>query len=300
MSTATVFNIQRFSLHDGPGIRTTVFLKGCPLACPWCHNPESRDPRPQLALHPDRCLDCEACVAVCDHGTAGPLGASSSGTCTACGACADACPAGARDLLGCTWTTAELLDEVLRDGAFYGTTGGGVTFSGGEPLTAANAPFVLACLAELRRRGVPTAVDTCGHVDTDTLLEAAGLTDLVLYDLKLMDDAEHRRVCGVGNGRIHDNLRRLGRMATEVRVRVPLVPGLTDTAANLEAVAGFVAGLPGQPTVHLLPYHGTGADKYGRLGLSYELAGTETPGPEDLARAARALTDHGLNVTCGG
>jgi len=300
VSTATVFNIQRFSLHDGPGIRTTVFLKGCPLSCPWCHNPESRDPRPQLALHPDRCLGCEACVPVCDHGVAGPLDALPGGTCVACGACADTCPANARDLLGRVWTADELLEEMLRDQVYYETSGGGVTFSGGEPLTTANAPFVLECLAGLRCHGVHTAIDTCGHVDTDTLLEAAGLTDLVLYDVKLMDDREHRRVCGVGNGSIHDNLRCLGRLGTEVRVRVPLVPGLTDTAGNLEAIAHLVADLPGRPEVHLLPYHTTGRDKYGRLGLSYELMETAAPAPDDLARAARKLSDHGLHVTCGG
>jgi pyruvate formate lyase activating enzyme len=300
VNTATVFNIQRFSLHDGPGIRTTVFLKGCPLACPWCHNPESRDPRPQLALHPERCLGCGICVPVCRQGTAGPLGTPGEGTCTACGACAEACPAEARDLLGRPWTVDALLAEVLRDRDFYGPSGGGVTFSGGEPLTDGNAAFVLACLAALRRHGVPTAVDTCGHVDTDVLLEAAALTDLVLYDLKLMDDADHRRHCGVGNGLIRDNLARLVATDVEVRVRVPLIPGLTDTPGNLAAIAGFVAGLPRRPEVHLLPYHGAGAGKYERLGMSYALAHAAAPGPDDLAHAARTFTDHGLAVTCGG
>ncbi|MCP4572806.1 MAG: glycyl-radical enzyme activating protein [bacterium] len=300
MSTATVFNIQRFSLHDGPGIRTTVFLKGCPLRCSWCHNPESWDYRPQLALLADRCLGCEACTPVCDQGAAGPLDVPAAADCVSCGDCADACPTGARDLLGRTWSADELLAEILRDQVYFGTTGGGVTFSGGEPLSGANASLVLECLAELRRRGVKTAVDTCGHVDTDLLLDAASLTDLVLFDLKLMDAAEHRRRCGMGNGRIHENLRLLVRTGGRIQVRLPLIPGLTDTPANLEATAAFVADFPQQPEIQLLPYHTTGADKYDRLGLVYELIGTAAPHPEDLERAVRTFTDRGLAVTCGG
>lgn len=303
MNTATVFNVQRFSLDDGPGIRTTVFLKGCPLRCSWCHNPESMDPRPEPALRPDLCLGCEACVPACRRGLTGRLDADTGrrehGGCDRCGACVEACPSEARSMYGRLMNTEQLVAEVTRDHVYYGASGGGVTFSGGEPLAAVNAAFVLTCLAELRRRGVRTAVDTCGHVDTDSLVDAARLVDLVLYDLKIMDDAEHRRLCGVGTGRIHANLRTLAKLDVETRVRVPLVPGLTDGEENLAAVARFVADLPRQPAVQLLPHHAMAADKYGRLGRAYELAGAQTPDPGEVARAARLIASHGLNVVRG-
>ena len=305
MSTAVVFNVQRFSLHDGPGIRTTVFLKGCPLRCSWCHNPESLDARPEPLLKAERCLGCELCAPACAEGLAGPLDPMTAANrpdarCVRCGDCAEACPAGARELVGRTRTVAELVEEVLRDAPYHRETGGGVTFSGGEPLAPANAPFVRDCLVALRARGAHTALDTCGHVATDTLLEAAALADLVLWDLKLMDDGAHRRHTGVGAALIHANLRALADRGIPVRVRVPLVPGITDGEDNLAAIGRFVAGLPGRVPVDLLPYHTTARDKYARLGRDYALAGTPAPGVEELGRKAAVLSGFGLDVSCGG
>ena len=305
MTTATVFNVQRFSVHDGPGIRTTVFLKGCPLRCPWCHNPESLDARPQVALKADRCLGCDLCAPACPEHLAGRLDLSPvtnrpDETCVRCGSCAAACPVEARDLLGGEMAVDELMAEIERDRPYFEESGGGVTFSGGEPVASHHALFLLACLRECGRTGIHRAVDTCGVVPAETLLEVAAHTDLLLYDLKLMDPARHRCAVGVDNGVILDNLRLVVAAGHEVLVRVPLVPGRTDDRENLEALGDFVAGLDRPCPVELLPYHGLGGEQYGRLGREYPLAGLDDPGSGHLAVAAEPLRARGLDVTWGG
>ncbi len=305
MNTAVVYNVQRFSLHDGPGIRTTVFLKGCPLSCPWCHNPESRDGRPQLAVKADRCLGCELCMPVCPEGIAGPLDVRTNthrpdASCIRCGACAEACPAGARDLLGDEMGVARVMAEIERDGAYHAESGGGVTFSGGEPIANGNAAFLLECLDECGKRGIHTAVDTCGHVTTETLLAVAERADLILYDLKVMDDAKHRLIVGVGNERIHENLKILAAAGHEVWIRVPVIPGLTDDEENLNAVAEFAAGLARPCPVHLLPFHAMGGEKFGRLGMEYQLAGLAPADPGRVNEQAELLRAFGLDVHIGG
>ena len=305
MNTAVVFNIQRFSVHDGPGIRTTVFLKGCPLTCPWCHNPESRDGQPEISIKADRCLGCELCIPVCPEGLAGPLEQNRNKnrpgvTCLRCGACADACPSDARVLLGEDMDVGRLLAEIERDRSYHEESGGGVTFSGGEPIALGNAPFLLECLNECGKRGLHRAVDTCGHVATDTLMAVADQTDLILYDLKIMDDARHRLVVGVGNDRILENLRALARRGHDVWIRVPLIPGLTDDEENLNAVATFAKGLARPCPIHLLPYHAIGGDKYGRLDLDYPLAALVPADPELLEKQAASVRAFGLEVHIGG
>ena len=305
MTTATVLNVQRFSLHDGPGIRTTVFLKGCPLRCDWCHNPESMNPRPEIALRADHCLECALCAPVCEPGLAGPLvtdarpPAGADG-CTFCGSCAEACPAEARSLLGRPMGVAELLAELERDGVYHAASAGGVTFSGGEPLAGSNAAFVLDCLAALRDRGVPTAVDTCGQVDRDTLLRAAALADLVLFDLKIMDRDRHRDFTGRDNTEIHGNLRALAETGARVRVRVPVIPGRTADPENLRAVARFVVDLGRHWPVDLLPWHRTATDKYRRLGRVTDLVDLRPLPDGELDRLASLMRAEGVTVSCGG
>ena len=282
-----IFNLQRFSLQDGPGLRTTVFLKGCPLACAWCHNPESQAVERVALIQETRCLVCGACARACP-----------GGVCGHCLACVAACPSGARQMLGRDLEVAELVREALRDRIFFDQSGGGVTLSGGEPLVQAG--FVAEALRALRAQGVHTALDTCGLAPREILLDTAALADLVLYDLKHLDDASHCAWTGAGNQAILANLQALARVHPALRVRVPVIPGVNDDAGNLEATARFVAGLGAPVPVDLLPYHGTGAAKFARLGRSYPLDQLEPPAPERMAAAAGPFRTLGITVTVGG
>lgn len=302
---ALVISVQRFSLHDGPGLRSTVFLKGCPLRCAWCHNPESQETHPEVARDPGRCLNCAVCSPNCPRGLARRLEARGvvferEEDCLHCGICARVCPSGARELIGEEMEAVELMAELERDRSYYEASGGGVTFSGGEPLAPENAPLVLECLDLCRARGIHTAIDTGGQVVKATLLDAAARTDLVLYDLKIMDDARHRRHVGTGTTKIHANLRALAETDVPVRVRIPLVPGYTDDVANLEAAAAFVAELPRRLPIDLLPYHRLAGDKYRRLGRTYALSDVRTPEAAEVAARADLIRAHGLSVSLGG
>jgi pyruvate formate lyase activating enzyme len=288
-----VFNVQRYSLHDGPGIRTTVFLKGCPARCLWCHNPESQSFAPEVLVVETRCASCGTCAVVCPHGAPPP----GSGLCTACGACVEACPAGARQLAGREATVDAVMEEVLRDRVFYEESGGGVTFSGGEPL--AQPEFLVALLEACRAAGLHTAVDTCGFGSRERLLALAPLVDLFLFDVKLVDDARHRALTGLPAAPILENLRALVAVHANVWIRVPVVPGHTDAEADVAATAALVAGLPGVRQVSLLPYHRTGASKARRLGREYPLDALAPPPGERLEALAALFRDRGLAVQIG-
>jgi len=282
-----VFHLQRFSLQDGPGLRTTVFLKGCPLACAWCHNPESQAPEPELLTVESRCIHCGACTEVCP----GP-------DCRCCGACVEACPTGARRMVGRKMGAAELLEEVLRDRIFFDQSGGGVSFSGGEPLMQAD--FVCEMATALKGRGVHTALDTCGFARTEDLLRVAAQVDLVLFDLKLIDEARHRETTGESNALILANLMALSERHEAIWIRVPIIPGLNDDAENLEATARIAARTPGVRRVDLLPYHAHGVAKFGRLGKAYDLGAIQPPSSERMEEIAGGFRTQGLDVTIGG
>lgn len=294
--TGLVFNIQRYSIHDGPGIRTTVFLKGCPLSCTWCHNPEGLSAEPEILVVRERCVGCGRCAMVCpsqlaigSHGEA----ITDRRDCIRCGRCVLACTAGARRLVGEEIEVEDLLAEAERDRPFYEETGGGVTFSGGEPL--AQGEFLLASLAGCRERGLHSAVDTSGCADRDLVVEVAELTDLFLYDLKIMDEERHRALTGGPLAPIVENLRTLDGLDATLLVRIPLIPGVTDDPENLEAVARLVSSLENRHAVHLLPFHRTASDKYARLDRQWSHADAALP-PEALDRAAALLRSHGLDV----
>ncbi len=296
-----LFNLQRCSVHDGPGIRTTVFLKGCPLECGWCHNPEGIDAAPELLRNGERCLGCGACSDACPvaDGGAAPVGMPWDRTaCLQCGACVEACPADAREMAGSDYSAGDLVDLVERDRPFFEASGGGVTFSGGEPL--GQPEFLASCLRGCRERGLHTAVDTCGLAPPDVVVEIAGLADLVLFDLKHMDPEVHRRHTGVDNHLILENLRRLSASETAVWVRVPLIPGVNDDDANLEALGDFLASLPRRHRVFLLPYHPTAAGKTSRLEGPSSFVPFSVPDAETLAAARRRLQSFGLDVVVGG
>ncbi len=301
MAHGVVFNIQRYSVHDGPGIRTTEFLKGCPLECAWCHNPEGISPRREMVVLEGRCIACGECRTVCPFGQElcgdGPLPVN-HGRCTLCGACVEACPTGARQVVGREMTVADVLAELRKDRVFFEESGGGVSFSGGEPLR--QPAFLAELLAGCRAEGLHTAVDTCGMVRTEELLQIAALADLFLYDLKLMNEDRHLQYTGVSNRAILENLQALGRVHPQIWVRVPLVPGVNDDRASLESMARFVAGVPGVRQVNVLPFHRTGLPKARRVGRTARLEGVAAPSAQAVEDALAVFREWGLDARAGG
>jgi pyruvate formate lyase activating enzyme len=283
-----VFNIQRFSLHDGPGLRSTVFMKGCPLHCAWCHNPESQSPRQDFIRMSQRCMRCERCS---EEELANPV-VTGRGM-----ADVDLCPTGALQAVGETREPDELVKTLLRDRIFFDESGGGVTFSGGEPLM--QAAFVIECLRRLQAEGVHTGLDTSGFARWQDLSDAAAHANLVLFDLKLMDEARHKIATGVSNQLILQNLQALTRIHGNIWVRVPVVPGVNDDAANLDTTAAFLQSLPGVRQVDLLPYHAIGEAKFARAGMDYTLHGTVSPTHERLEALAAHFRSRGLTTKTG-
>jgi pyruvate formate lyase activating enzyme len=298
-----VFDIRPYSIHDGPGVRTAVFLKGCPLHCLWCCNPESQGREPELVWLRERCLACDQCLPACPASAlyAAPEGGRQvdPARCDLCGQCAEACPGEALNLMGRWLTASEVLAEVMKDALYFESSGGGLTVTGGEPL--AQADFVHELLWRYRHeeKGRHTAVETCGEAPWWRFEKLMPVVDLFLYDLKHMDPDEHLRLTGVANDRILANARGLAEAGSEVVIRLPLIPGVNDGRDNLEAVAAFMAGL-GLARIDLLPYHRLGEPKYRRLGRDYPMAGSPAFGPERLDRARAILAGRGLDVQVGG
>ena len=294
-----LFDVRRYSIHDGPGIRTTAFLKGCPLRCDWCQNPESQSPDREAFVFPARCIGCGTCVPACPRGAISPeTRRQDPERCDCCGTCVEACPSGARQILGRDWSVEELLAELERDRVFYEESGGGITFSGGEPL--AQPAFLRAALDACRERGLHTALDTCGYAPREQVEDLARRADLFLYDLKSMDSGRHREATGVPNDLILENLKRICGLGAAVWVRLPLIPGFNDGEDNLGATAAFVRSLPGRPPLSLLPYHAAAAAKYRRLGRRSPMEGRPALPPGEAERAAGRLKSLGLEVTVEG
>jgi len=294
-----VFNVMHYALHDGPGIRTIVFFKGCPMACRWCHNPESQGRNSELMVVPSRCIGCGDCVTACPTGAAvlvkGVPGATDA--CTACGRCEGVCLAGARTIAGRVMTVAEVMSEIVRDRVFFEESGGGATFSGGEPFMQ---PAPLRSLLEAcQDEGISTAVETCGMTDQGDLLGMADKVDLFLYDVKLMDSTRHREATGVGNERILANLTALAAAHIHVTLRFPVIPGVNDDSENIGLMVAMMRRL-GLREIDLLPYHDIGTDKYRRLGRSYELAELQAPSTEAMESIRRMFADTGIEASVGG
>lgn len=282
-----IFDIQRFSLHDGPGIRTTVFLKGCPLACLWCHNPESRSSAPEIAFYKAKCIGCLRCADACRHDALIPNDDRiDRSKCRVCGKCAGVCPSEALRMVGRVATVSEILDTAMRDAAFYERSGGGVTLSGGEPLR--QYEFSRALLKALREHGLHTAVDTCGLGSWESVAGLASLADLFLYDIKVVDSAKHERLCGADNSIILENARRLAAEGMEIIFRTPIMPGLNDDSDDLRLLGEFILSLPGDRKLELLPYHRIGSGKYEALGMRDPLAGADAPDDLDAQKAVLA------------
>lgn len=300
-TTGTIFAIKRYAIHDGPNIRTTVFLKGCPLSCAWCHNPEGLSPQVEVVTVADKCVCCGECIQACPQQALTMLDTGISRDmqlCVQCGACVDICPALAHERTGSSKSVASVVEAVRRDMPFYDQTGGGVTFSGGEPLLQPS--FLRELLTACGTFGIHRAVDTSAFVCRDVLLDAAENVDLFLVDLKHMDDAAHRKLTGVPNTSILANITALAASGADMAVRIPLLPDINDDEASLEASGAFLSGLSGGRRVDVLPYHGAATSKYAKLGKDYP--GKDIP-PCDNGRVERAvaiLKRHGLNVRVGG
>ena len=307
MDTGIIFNIQRFSIHDGPGIRTTVFFKGCSLFCFWCHNPEGRRPKPEIQFFPNRCIGCRECSKVCEHGGHELQDGSHvyhRDQCIVCGRCADGCFAGALQLTGKRVSVAEVMAEVLRDRPFYQTSGGGITLSGGEPLV--QPEFARGILEQSKAAGIHTAIETAANCRWQDLALLLLFSDLVLMDIKHMDATKHREATGASNERILANARRL--MATDrpVIFRIPVIPTVNDTPEEMRAIAAFVRRLSDQraagnpqappPSLELLPFHRLAADKFRSLGLD-DRAGRLTPlAKEQMQELAEVARQCGISV----
>lgn len=304
MAEGMIFDIQHYAVHDGPGIRTLVFFKGCPLRCLWCCNPESQNFGPELRRSAARCRACYACK---DHCTSGAIREGQTGplmdreACRVCKTwpCVEACPQGALAVMGRAMTAEAVVARVAADAAFYENSGGGVTFSGGEPF--AQPEFLEDLLLRCKRLGIRSAVETCGHVPAQTLLELEPLIGLFLFDVKAVAPNLHERCTGASNELILQNLRALAeRGASKITVRVPLVPGYTDAEENLSAIASLTAAL-GIAQAELMPYHELGRDKYEGLGRQYPMA---LQGPHPLSArieaALRIFRERGVACEIGG
>jgi pyruvate formate lyase activating enzyme len=296
-----VFNIQRYSIHDGPGIRTIVFLKGCPLRCAWCANPEGVDAQPVLSYNAALCKKCRRCAGVC------PKGALSCGEeggvkiardrCGLCGACAAACPSGALKIFGGRMTVTQVLEEVRKDAAFYRRSGGGLTLSGGEPL--GNPGFSLALLKKARKEyALDTAVETSFFAPPQTAEALLPYVCHILADIKLMDCRRHRECTGVDNGLILENIRRAASSGASLVIRFPLIPGINDDEENLNALAEFLAGLGRPVPLEMLPSHEFGRGKFESLGIPYPLADRKIAAPkkEKIDEAENFLRRRGVWV----
>ena len=300
--TGIIFDIKKFAIHDGPGIRTTVFFKGCPLRCSWCQTPEATHPGPELVWTEDKCIHCGACFEACPNDARERLADGSHiihrDWCTLCSACVEVCHAEALVMEGRHVTVEQVMAEVRKDIPYYKDSGGGVTLSGGEP-TFQN-DFALALLKQCKSEGLHTAVDTAGHTPWRFFKKILPYTDLVLFDIKQMDSAAHKQHTGVSNKKILANLPRIGDFGVAIEIRMPIVPGINDSRETIEHAASFLAEVKNITRVVLLPYHKRGVAKYGRLDReAYKLDHVEPPDPDHMREIADWIRPYGLDVHVG-
>ncbi len=299
--TGIIFNIQKFSVHDGPGIRTTVFMKGCPLQCRWCSNAESMSPKPQLGVIRERCNNCGKCLKACPEEAisfADNVIRFNRDRCTACGECVAVCSPGALTVYGKQVTVDEVFKEVSRDKLFYEGSRGGVTVSGGEPLRQAD--FVAALFQRCHQAGIGTCLDTCGYAATDKLKEVLAFTDYVLYDIKHMDINCHHQLAGAPNDLILSNAQVVAESETPMLCRIPLIKDVNDTVHNIGKTAQFVKMLGNGIAVELLPYHRLGIGKYQTLDKPYAGEAFVIPSSEEIEAVKHIFEAYGVPCTIGG
>ena len=302
MTKGLIFDIKRYAINDGPGIRTTVFFKGCPLSCLWCHNPESILSKPQKLFTADKCIGCGECVTACPNDACSLTEngiVTEADKCEVCGDCADVCPTEATEISGKFQTVDDVLKAIEQETVFFDQSGGGVTFSGGEPLY--QPEFLIALLDACKQHEIHRTVDTSGLVRLETLLEVAQKTDLFLYDLKIMDDKKHQQYTGVSNQKILSNLKKLAETGAVINIRIPLIKGVNDDDENIKAMAQFVSQLDGErKQVNLLPYHNIATPKYQKLGKTIDTSEMEEPDKAILDRIVITFSEFGLKAEVGG
>lgn len=295
-----IFDIKRYAIHDGPGIRTTIFFKGCPLRCPWCHNPEGVKKEQEIMLWQDRCTKCGDCVPVCPY-RAISIDRNLSidwGKCDLCGECIKVCHPKAIEMVGREISVEEVVREIEKDIVFYDESGGGATFSGGEPFF--QPKFLEALLKECKKRYINTAVDTSGYVSKEILSGLSDYIDLFLYDLKIMDSEKHSKYTGVPNELILENLRELLKRGKRVNVRLPLIPKVNGDRKGIEKTGEFLASLPNLKGVNLLPYHNTWVNKFKRLSREWKPYITPPLSREKVEEVKSRLEKYGLEIKIGG
>jgi pyruvate formate lyase activating enzyme len=297
-----IFDIQRYSIHDGPGIRTVVFLKGCPLRCLWCCNPESQLTNPQLSFIQSKCIGCLECIKICPNKAIrfdkekGFL--IDYKLCDMCGRCSDVCYPGARVIIGKKMSVDEVIAEVIKDKSFYNRSNGGVTLSGGEVLLQWG--FAKEILKKCKELNINTAIETCGYCKWEYFTEVLEYVDLVLYDLKHLDSAEHKRLTGVDNQLILENAAKVVKKVKEMIIRVPLIPSLNDSKDNIMMLVDFVSTLEKVKEIDLLPYHQLGVSKYNQIGQTYKLNEINPPSKEKINDIKRYIENRGFLVKVGG
>lgn len=301
MSQGLIFDIRKYSIHDGPGIRTTVFFKGCPLRCFWCHNPEGQSFTLEIMVRPGRCLkECSECLSACEPTALAKIAdipVLDKNKCTVCGKCGDICPTQAIEIVGRRADLSGVMAEIEKDVIFFEESGGGVTFSGGEPL--AQPDFLAALLSRCQKKEIHTAVDTCGFAPREALEKIVAKVDLYLYDLKLMDEEKHKKYTGESNRTILENLKRLAENEKKIVIRLPLVPGINDDEKNLLRTAEFLRSLKVVTQISLLPFHKLGKDKYKGLGKRDLSESFNSLSEERLEKIKGDLTSYGFTVLLG-
>lgn len=300
MNSSTIINIQKYSIHDGPGIRTTIFFKGCPLKCWWCHNPETQNPKHEIMFFEERCTGCGICTKRCPQNAISIKEGHSvvdEEKCVLCGKCTDFCPNTAREYVGRDVTVSELMKEIMKDEVFYDESGGGVTFSGGEPLI--HIDFLNEVLKKCKEKGIHTTVDTSGCVPWENLEKILDKVDLFLYDIKIMDNEKHIKYIGSGNINILENLKKLSDKGCRIFVRMPIVAGVNDDAYHIDSAIEFLSHINAEQ-VNLLPYHKMGMDKYRRLKMTYKLSGNEKPSDIVMEEISNKFKKSGIKIKIGG
>ncbi|MFW6040431.1 MAG: glycyl-radical enzyme activating protein [Thermoplasmatota archaeon] len=300
MVKGEIFDIKHFAVHDGPGIRTTVFFKGCPMECWWCHNPEGISMDNEIFFYESKCIGCVKCTDVCPKSVIvrkDDIIQLNREGCTFCGRCSEICPTNALKIVGKEVTVDDVMEEILKSRIYYETSGGGITFSGGEPLMQPD--FLKDLLTECKKEGIKCALDTSGFIPTDEMERLIDNIDLFLYDIKLLDDQKHKKYTGVSNRLVLDNLKTISEAGKEIIIRYPVIPGINDSEEDIDRLISLVSSLKNLKELDLLPYHNV-CEKYKRLGKKYRLSEAEAPSNKKMKQIKKRLEVEGLKVKIGG